>query len=113
MFRFDWEEPAAVLGLEPGVDDGTGGRRGEEREQRRLGPLVHASVVAEGGLDGRRELHTADVARLLLRLEAEVQHPADPPGQDAEDADLGLLDDRLVRRARARRCAAGRRGRGS
>ena len=43
-----------------------------------------------------RELHQADVARLHLGLEQEVEHAVEEFGEDTEHADFRLVDDRLL-----------------
>jgi hypothetical protein len=57
---------------------------------------VHPGVVAAGGLHGGRELEQPVVARFHLRLHQEVQDAVDLLGQNAEQADLRLHDDRLL-----------------
>ena len=59
-------------------------------------PPVHLGVIAPGRLQRRRELHQVDIARLHFCLHEKVQHPVKPPGDDAQDADLGLADNRLL-----------------
>ena len=68
----------------------------EEVEVARALAAVHTRVVAARRLDRRRQLDQVDVARLHLGLEQEVQDAVEALGQDAEDADLGLVDDRLL-----------------
>lgn len=58
--------------------------------------VVAAPVVALGGLDRRGGLHDADVAGLRLGLDEEVGGVPAWPDEEAEDSDLGLIDQRLV-----------------
>ena len=88
------EEP--LLGLELIHEDAVLAGRQEEVEIPWALAAVHARVVAARRLDRRRQLDQVDVARLHLGLEQKVQHPVEALGQDAEDADLGLVDDRLL-----------------
>ena len=60
------------------------------------GAAMHAREVAARRLDRRRQLHGVDVAGLDLGLHEEVPDAAEDARQDAEDADLGLVHDRLI-----------------
>ena len=88
------EEP--LLGLELIHEDAVDAALQEEVEVARALAAVHAGVVTPCRLDRRRQLNQVDVARLHLGLEQKVQDAIEALGQDAQDADLGLVDDRLL-----------------
>ena len=88
------EEP--LLGLELIHEYAIHAALQEEVEVARTLTAVHARVVAARRLDRRRQLDEVDVARLHLGLEQKVQDAVKPFGQDAQHADLGLVDDRLL-----------------
>ena len=90
------EEAGALLGLQLVEEDLVATRLLEVVEVERLAAFVDLGVVAAGGLERRGELNVVDIARLDLGLQEKVQHAVDLPGEDPEEPDLGLVDDRLV-----------------
>ena len=99
------EEP--LLGLELIHQHAIDAALQEEVEIPRALAAVHAGVVAPCRLDRRRQLNQIDVARLHLGLEQKVQDAIEALGQDAQDADLGLVDDRLLEAQGGREVAPG------
>ncbi|CAM5531453.1 hypothetical protein SVIOM74S_02581 [Streptomyces violarus] len=88
-------EPGALFGLEHIGDHLPFGGVAEVLQVRDGLAAVHPRVVAAGGLDRRGELESAGVARLELGLDEAVQDPVALLHQEAEDAHLGLVHDRL------------------
>ncbi|KAF5032385.1 hypothetical protein DSECCO2_617840 [anaerobic digester metagenome] len=90
------QKARALLGLELVQEHAGPARLGEVFEVARGLPAVDAGIVAARGLDRGRELEHVDVAGLHLGLHEEVEHAVDLPGEQAQDAHLGLVDDGLV-----------------
>ncbi len=89
------QEPGALLGLQL-VHQHAGAASVEEVIQvSRSRPSVHLRVVASGGLHRWRKLEKVDVAGLHLGLDEKVVDPVDALHQEAQDADLWLIDDGL------------------